>query len=447
VNGVVSTPHSVRTASVVFGFATALAMWTLGFVGRLPGVAAAGSFLAPLMMLTLVGGGVVAGRRARGLARGALTGVVASLVNLLILGSLLSSGDPKRLVPSAAIWVPGSILLGAALGSAGAAIGRTIGPLRSDEPHWNGLFAKVAALATFVLVTLGGIVTSEEAGLAVTDWPNSYGYNMFLYPLSRMVGGVYYEHAHRLFGSLVGLTTVALAILLLVREPRRWVRGLGAAAVVLVIFQGILGGLRVTGHFTMSDSPEVMRPSLALAMLHGASGQIFLALVVAIAAITSRAWREVPAQSTPSAATDHALSTLLVVSVLLQLALGLRARHTGEGIMEHLSFAVVVVIFGVIVAARLLGKYDGIPVLRRTGSALIVHTGTQVALGFLAFVMVGRRGDLATPPTLEVAITTAHQACGALLLANAVLALVWCRRLLLAPRTDPVTAVGATSVD
>ena len=88
-------------------------------------------------------------------------------------------------------------------------------------------------------------MTSAEAGLAVADWPTSFGYNMFLYPFSRMTGGIYYEHAHRLLGALVGLTTLVLALFLQRVETRRWVRRLGWAALLMVVVQGVLGGLRV----------------------------------------------------------------------------------------------------------------------------------------------------------------------------------------------------------
>ena len=97
------------------------------------------------------------------------------------------------------------------------------------------------------MVRVGWCERSTGTGLAVVDWPNSFGYNMFLYPFSRMTGGIYYEHAHRLFGALVGLTTVVLAAMLQVRDARPWVRRLGWATVALVGIQGLLGGLRVTG--------------------------------------------------------------------------------------------------------------------------------------------------------------------------------------------------------
>src|SRR6186997_3299080 len=93
---------------------------------------------------------------------------------------------------------------------------------------------------------MGGLVTSHGVGLSVPDWPTTYGYNMFFFPFSKWVGGVMYEHTHRLAASLVGLLTVALAVWLHLGESRTWLRRLGWLAVFLVILQGVLGGLRVT---------------------------------------------------------------------------------------------------------------------------------------------------------------------------------------------------------
>ena len=103
--------------------------------------------------------------------------------------------------------------------------------------------AVILACATFPLLFIGGLVTSLGAGLAVPDWPTTFGYNMFLYPWSKMIGGIFYEHSHRLIASSVGLLTIALAISLWLREKRRWLRWLGIAALLLVVAQGVLVGL------------------------------------------------------------------------------------------------------------------------------------------------------------------------------------------------------------
>ena len=145
---------------------------------------------------------------------------------------------------------------------------------------WLHRIARFTAGATFLLIVIGGIVTGTESGLAVPDWPTTFGYNMFLYPLSEMVGGILYEHSHRLMGSLVGLLTVGLFIFLLVRDSRKWLKWLGLAALVAVIVQGVLGGLRVT---------QINRN---FAIVHACLAQAFFALLCGIAWFTSRDWQQ-----------------------------------------------------------------------------------------------------------------------------------------------------------
>ncbi len=125
------------------------------------------------------------------------------------------------------------------------------------------LWSLLTFLATFVLICSGGLVTSHGAGMAVPDWPNTYGYNMFLFPISRWVGGIFYEHSHRLIASGVGLMMMILAAWLLAVERRKWVKVLGMAAFVAVCVQGVLGGLRVT-----ENMPE-------LGIFHGLLAQSF----------------------------------------------------------------------------------------------------------------------------------------------------------------------------
>ena len=108
--------------------------------------------------------------------------------------------------------------------------------------HW---WAVLTAVLTFVLLCTGGLVTSHGAGMAVPDWPNSFGYNMFLFPISRWVGGIFYEHTHRLIASGIGMMTVVLSIALWLVEPRRWVKVFAVAALIAVFLQGVLGGLRI----------------------------------------------------------------------------------------------------------------------------------------------------------------------------------------------------------
>src|SRR5258706_14521200 len=114
--------------------------------------------------------------------------------------------------------------------------------------HW---FAVLTAFVTFLLIGLGGLVTSHGVGMSVPDWPNTYGYNMFTFPISKWVGGIFYEHTHRLLASAVGLLTTILAVWLWLADSRKWMRWLGVAAFLGVIAQGVLGGLRVNMHMEL----------------------------------------------------------------------------------------------------------------------------------------------------------------------------------------------------
>ena len=136
---------------------------------------------------------------------------------------------------------------------------------------WPHRLAVVLGCATFSLLFIGGLVTSKGAGLAVPDWPTTFGYNMFLYPWPEMVGNILYEHSHRLVASCVGLLTIVLAVALWFGERRTWLRWLGVTALLVVIAQGILGGLRV-----------VLRQD-TFAILHACLAQAFFALTVGLA--------------------------------------------------------------------------------------------------------------------------------------------------------------------
>src|ERR1700674_5643739 len=151
-------------------------------------------------------------------------------------------------------------------------------PYSLEEGSGVGLhrFALFTACCTALLIFVGGLVTSTESGLSVPDWPATYGHNMFTFPLSKWVGGIRFEHAHRLIASTVGLLTIVLAVLLARREPRRWVRRLGYLALCAVVAQGVLGGLTVLW----------LLPT-AVSVAHACLAQIFFCLIVAVAVVTS----------------------------------------------------------------------------------------------------------------------------------------------------------------
>lgn len=183
------------------------------------------------------------------------------------------------------------------------------------------LFSKLLVVATFALIFLGGLVTSLGAGLAVPDWPTTFGHNMFLYPVSGWVGGVFYEHTHRLLASVVGLITTVLAIWIWKTESRRWLRWLGVAAFILVLVQGIFGGLRVT------------QLSIVLAMIHGCMAQAFLCVTIVIAVALSGKWRDRTAwQCDADLSGVRRLAWTFVGAVYAQLILGAVMRHLGAGL-------------------------------------------------------------------------------------------------------------------
>lgn len=184
--------------------------------------------------------------------------------------------------------------------------------------HWYAIFVAASVL---VLICSGGMVTSQGAGMAVPDWPNSFGYNMFLFPLSRWVGGVFFEHTHRLIASGVGLLTVTLCVLTLIVENRAWVKWLAGIAVLAVIIQGILGGLRVTEHNAL------------LGLFHGCLAQGFFCLVATIALVTSRFWRQIdPAPNHREIHTLRFWAVAVTAMLFVQLVLGAAMRHSHTGL-------------------------------------------------------------------------------------------------------------------
>jgi cytochrome c oxidase assembly protein subunit 15 len=421
-------------------------MWSLGYAARLPWIMAPAWSILVVMLVLLVVGGAIGGWACAGRSSlaGAMTGVAVSVVNLLVLGGLVSGEQPQSVRPSALLWLPGSLIAGGALGALGGWLGRGLsaGARRRCYADARGLLPVVAAAATLVLLLIGGLVTSSESGLAVVDWPNSFGYSMFLYPLSRMTGGIYFEHAHRLFGALVGLVTLVLMVQTLRRDARRGVRRLAVAAFVLVVAQGVLGGLRVTGRFTAATDAAVMRPSSELAAVHGVVAQAFFALLLVLAVVSSRSWRREGAGKRGGSArqsVDVWLGVLVVVLLVVQAGLGAVVRHLGRWLLGHIVFAVPVILASLVFGLRLWGLHESEPRLRRPGAALTVLVGLQVLLGLAALVVTGAlRGGLTEPGSYgarspgigEVLVATAHQVNGALLLIPAVIGVLWAWRLI-----------------
>jgi cytochrome c oxidase assembly protein subunit 15 len=257
------------------------------------------------------------------------------------------------------------------------------------------------AAATFVLILFGGLVTNTGAALAVPDWPTTFGYNMFLYPWSKMIGGIFYEHSHRLIGSIVGLLTVALGVSLW--RSGGALRRLGVVAVVGVCVQGALGGLRVV----------LLQGTLAI--LHGCLAQAFFGLLVAIALLTSRA---APSSLRALAPSTRMLTLATAALVYLQIVFGALLTHLGR-LDLHLLGALGVFVLAPMVTARLRRTDD--PIAAPAARALLVLLGLQLLLGVGAFV--GRFTTLSLPgaAVTGLALPVAHRLVGSLILGATVL--------------------------
>ncbi|HEV7301213.1 MAG TPA: COX15/CtaA family protein [Tepidisphaeraceae bacterium] len=216
-------------------------------------------------------------------------------------------------------------------------------PFRSEpefvEPRapynpWLHRAAWVTALSTFPLIFMGGLVTSHGAGMSVPDWPNSYGYNMFAFPFSQWLGpdkgGIFYEHSHRLLASFVGFLAIVVTIIAWRTEGRRWVRWLATGVLALVIFQGVLGGLRVVW------------VDLKLAVVHACVAQAFFCLATLLVIVTSSWWlRQTPPLITLSRGRFLIIAALAATGMIyLQLIIGALMRHYDAGLaIPDLPFA------------------------------------------------------------------------------------------------------------
>lgn len=273
----------------------------------------------------------------------------------------------------------------------------------SSFSPWPHRVAVTLACATFPLLFIGGLVTSLGAGLAVPDWPTTFGYNMFLYPWSKMIGGIFYEHSHRLVASCVGLLTIALAVTFWLKEDRRWLRWLAITALGMVILQGVLGGLRVI----------LLQHTLAI--IHACLAQAFFALTVSLALFTAPEWRTQHPTPIDDGGRLRRLALITTALIYSQIVFGALLRHTGERLDGHLLFAALVAIHVVLLLLRVT-RCDGaeLALIRPAywlGGLLLVQLllGTATYLGKFTALLPLRGGAL-------VLTTTTHLIIGALML-------------------------------
>src|SRR5580704_9630578 len=287
--------------------------------------------------------------------------------------------------------------------------GNTLKAIPATYNAAHHAFAVFTACATLVVITAGALVTSNDAGLSVPDWPTSFGY---LVKVPHFVGGIRYEWSHRMVaGTLVSLT-LAIAIWTLLVERRRWMRWLAVGAFSTVIAQAILGGLTVL----------FFQPP-AVSTAHATVAQTFFCIAVAIALFTGRKWVE----EQPRVEFDQRLPRLFTLTVLsifvlyVQLILGGMFRHHGMSWWPHVVNAVIVSFVLTWTAIRALLVYSQIDAVRRPAILMLSLLITQLCLGFTAFLTrVAWGKDTVQPELPMVAATVAHVAVGALLLATTV---------------------------
>ena len=285
------------------------------------------------------------------------------------------------------------------------------------------LYLRFVTAAALLLIVAGALVTSTGSGLAVPDWPNTYGTFMFAFPLSKMVGGIFYEHGHRLIASTVGLLTIGLAVCIARSEPRRWVRRLGWVALAAVVVQGLLGGITVL-YFLPAP----------ISISHAGLAQLFFALVVSLTLFTSSGWRA--GRAAAEAPDDRVLARLALVTPVViygQILLGATMRHTGAG----LAIPDFPLAFGRLLPpewtagiaihfAHRIGAATVTAIVMATAGHLLFHhrerrdlTRPALLLAALVLVQVGL-GAWTVLSGRQVAVNTAHVAVGAAVLAASI---------------------------
>jgi cytochrome c oxidase assembly protein subunit 15 len=277
-----------------------------------------------------------------------------------------------------------------------------------------------------VLIVAGALVTSNDAGLAVPDWPTSFG----SFAMPRMVGGVLYEHGHRMIAGGTAILTIGLAVWTWLVDRRGWMKKLAWAALGTILVQAILGGITVL---------NFLPPAVSTA--HALVGQTFFCIAVIIALFTGKRFVE-PEIQQPEAATsvDRGRPSLVTLSMLsvavlyVQLILGGMFRHNGMGWEPHVFNAITVVVLLTWTVVRTLSRYSQVEALRRPAILMLGIMLVQVGLGFVAFVTKVLEGPLAVQPQpAMVWSTVAHVAVGSLLLAASIVLAIQSYRYLEVP--------------
>ncbi|MDR3675990.1 MAG: COX15/CtaA family protein, partial [Acidobacteriota bacterium] len=279
------------------------------------------------------------------------------------------------------------------------------------------------AFCTFLLIIAGALVTGNDAGLSVPDWPTSFG----TFRMPRMVGGIKFEHGHRMIAGTVGILTILLAIWIWRQDSRRWVRWVGFAAVMAVLAQALLGGITVLFFLPV-----------AISAAHATLGQIFFCIATSLAFFTRADWNwnEPKVEDTASPSLQH-LTTITTGVILIQLILGAVYRHSKEGIITpHVVGACVVTLLVGWVVSTVLMRFAKQPDLLHPALLLGGLLVAQLFLGVGSYFMkmAARTAPQPLPPVVD--ITTAHVTVGALVLVTSLYLTYQARRFLAAPKQE-----------
>ena len=296
----------------------------------------------------------------------------------------------------------------------------------TKRSRWLHGYAVFVACMTFLLIFAGALVTSNDAGLSVPDWPTSFG----SFKIPKMVGGVMFEDGHRMIAGAVAALTLILALALWAKEDRRWVKWLGWAAVLAVVVQAILGGLGVIYYL----------PAF-FTVAHSCAAELYFAIMVSLAIFTSPKWRwDETKINDPLKPSLESLAVATSVIIFIQILLGAASRDNGMSVMPHIAFAAVVlaaVLYLLLRVLRLPGRETR---LMLPAIALMILLIIQIFLGAGDYVMLMVASNAPEPVTPVVIATVMHVATGALVFATSIAVTYQIYRFV-SPSAAPVRAV------
>jgi len=274
------------------------------------------------------------------------------------------------------------------------------------------------------LLTAGALVTSNDAALAVSDWPTSFG--SFFPPLRYLTGGALIEHTHRVIAAILGIWIIVLAAVLARYDERPWLKRFGYVAVLGVIVQGVLGGLTVLKllHYW-------------LPVMHACTAEIMFAMLVSIAFFTSRWYvQDLPQYADATSPTIYSIVTFNAMVIFLQVLLGAGFRHGYMSYSPHVIWSLVVLLSVIWTAATLRRRFPAVKAIARARVLLHILVGVQILLGLGSLWSRLTTADAPQPMPVMIAFTVVHTVFGAILFATSIVTVLICYRLV--PRRSEV---------